>query len=218
MTRLTLGNKSGDTAYQDNSKVPIEQIELIQRCITGETAAWDKLISQNQQCVFGFAYKLCRNYDDASDITAQVFVRLYLNLQTFRSESSFASWLFRIARNVYLDLCIRPHYRSNVSLDTGCDSEGGATQFKVRDVADLAPSPEDQCINRDTSRLLSRAISFLPAYQRVVLRMYHSEGKTYEQISQSIGQPIGTVKSRLNRARMSLRERLMPAREMLLSA
>lgn len=90
---------------------------LRERCNAGDPLAWDTLIKENETAVYRFAYKLCRNYDDSADIAAQVFVRLYLNLHTFRHEASFSSWLFRIVRNTYLDLCVRPACRNNVSLD-----------------------------------------------------------------------------------------------------
>lgn len=191
---------------------------LRERCNAGDPLAWDTLIKENETAVYRFAYKLCRNYDDSADIAAQVFVRLYLNLHTFRHEASFSSWLFRIVRNTYLDLCVRPACRNNVSLDTDCPTEGTSTQSRVREVVDPSPTPEARCIHNETSRLLSHAVKHLPAYQRQVLEMYHSEGKSYEQIAQATGLSIGTVKSRLNRARTMLRERLMPQREMLMAA
>jgi RNA polymerase sigma-70 factor (ECF subfamily) len=189
---------------------------LLERCNAGDAAAWDTLIKQNEKSVYRFAYRLCRNYDDAADIAGQVFVRLYQNLHTFRHEASFSSWVFRIVRNTYLDLCVRPACRNNVSLDSDNLTDVAAT--RVREFADPGPTPEACCIEKETSRLLSRAVRHLPAYQRQVLRMYHGEGKSYEQIAEATGLSIGTVKSRLNRARTMLRERLLPMRDTLVSA
>jgi RNA polymerase sigma-70 factor (ECF subfamily) len=188
---------------------------LLARCNAGDAAAWNTLIKQNEKSVYRFAYRLCRNYDDAADIAGQVFVRLYQNLHTFRHEASFSSWVFRIVRNTYLDLCVRPACRYNVSLDS--DNTADSAASRIRDFADPGPSPESRCIENETSRLLSRAVKHLPAYQRQVLRMYHTEGKSYGQIAQATGLSIGTVKSRLNRARNMLRERLMPMRDALTS-
>src|SRR5437899_1821670 len=78
-----------------------EDSKLIDLCRTGNHAAWELLIGKYEKPVYKFAYTLARNYDDAADIAAQVFVRLYENIHTFRNESSFTSWLFRIVRNVY---------------------------------------------------------------------------------------------------------------------
>ena len=184
------------------------------RCQAGDKAAWDELIKQHEKSIYRFAYRLCKNYDDAADIAGQVFVRLYQNLHTFRHEASFTSWVFRIVRNAYLDQCVRPACRNNLSLDVEYD----AAVSRIREFPDPTPGPEARCLENETSRLLSKAVRHLPAYQRQVLRMYHAEGKSYEQIAVATGLSIGTVKSRLNCARNMLRERLMPYRDSLVSA
>ena len=112
---------SVSSAKEPNNKptiTPDESALLLERCNAGDAAAWDTLIKQNEKSVYRFAYRLCRNYDDAADIAGQVFVRLYQNLHTFRHEASFSSWVFRIVRNTYLDICVRPACRNNVSLDS----------------------------------------------------------------------------------------------------
>jgi len=192
------------------------EVLLLERCKAGESAAWDTLIRKYEKSVYKFAYSLCRNHEEAGDIAGQVLLRLYQNLHTFRNEASFTSWLFRIVRNTYLDLCVRPAHRSHVSLDASPnnDSEPSAG----RDIMDPSPTPEAVCLEKETAQMLSKAIMHLPAYQRQVLRMYHTEGKSYEEIAESTGLSIGTVKSRLNRARTMLRERLAPFQETLMVA
>ena len=205
-------NTSAVTATSDSHT----DLALIERCKSGDTAAWDTLIRRYEKSVYKFAYSLCRNHEEAGDIAGQVFLRLYQNLHTFRNEASFTSWLFRIVRNTYLDLCVRPAHRGHLSLDAGPanDNEPSAG----RDIMDPSPSPEAVCLENETAQLLAKAIHHLPAYQRQVLRMYHSEGKSYEEIAEATGLSIGTVKSRLNRARTMLRERLAPFQETLLAA
>ena len=192
------------------------EVLLLERCKAGESAAWDTLIRKYEKSVYKFAYSLCRNHEEAGDIAGQVFLRLYQNLHTFRNEASFTSWLFRIVRNTYLDLCVRPAHRGHLSLDAGPnnDSEPSAG----RDIMDPSPSPETLCMENEVSQLLAKAIMHLPAYQRQVLRMYHTEGKSYEEIAEATGLSIGTVKSRLNRARNMLRERLTPFQDTLMVA
>jgi RNA polymerase sigma-70 factor (ECF subfamily) len=190
-------------------------LALIERCKSGDTAAWDQLIHRYEKSVYKFAYSLCRNHEEAGDIAGQVFLRLYQNLHTFRNEASFTSWLFRIVRNTYLDLCVRPAHRGHLSLDAGPASDNEPSAG--RDIMDPSPSPEAVCLENETAQLLAKAIHHLPAYQRQVLRMYHTEGKSYEEIAEATGLSIGTVKSRLNRARTMLRERLAPFQETLLA-
>lgn len=194
----------------------IGEAALLEKCKTGDAAAWDMLIRRYEKSVYKFAYSLCRNHEEAGDIAGQVFLRLYQNLHTFRNEASFTSWLFRIVRNTYLDLCVRPAHKSHLSLDASPnnDSEPNAG----RDIMDPSPSPETLCLESETAQMLAKAIHHLPAYQRQVLRMYHTEGKSYEEIAEATGLSIGTVKSRLNRARTMLRERLTPYQDSLMAA
>jgi RNA polymerase sigma-70 factor, ECF subfamily len=192
------------------------EVVLLERCKAGESAAWDTLIRKYEKSVYKFAYSLCRNHEEAGDIAGQVFLRLYQNLHTFRNEASFTSWLFRIVRNTYLDLCVRPAHRGHLSLDAGPNND--SEPCAGRDIMDPAPSPETICMEHEVSQLLAKAIMHLPAYQRQVLRMYHTEGKSYEEIAEATGLSIGTVKSRLNRARNMLRERLAPFQETLMVA
>jgi RNA polymerase sigma-70 factor (ECF subfamily) len=150
------------------SSKPDESAVLLARCNAGDAAAWDTLIKQNEKSVYRFAYRLCRNYDDAADIAGQVFIRLYQNLHTFRHEASFSSWVFRIVRNTYLDLCVRPACRNNVSLDS--DSPTDTAALRVREFADPGPTPETCCIEKETARILSRAVKHLPVAKRWLRR------------------------------------------------
>jgi RNA polymerase sigma-70 factor (ECF subfamily) len=194
-----------------------EERRLLERCLAGEKGAWDTLVRKYEKCVYRFAFNLCHDRDDAEDISAHVFIRVFQNLHTFRNEACFSSWLFRIVRNTHLDMCVRPAWRNNVSLDAEPSSDSPARQSLVREIADPAPTPEAQSIKGEVVRLLNQALTHLPAYQRDVLRLYHGDGKSYEQIAETTGLPVGTVKSRINRARAMLRERLMPYRDTFVS-
>jgi len=210
-------NTTQNNRHVSSTSVPsISEVLLLERCKEGDAAAWDTLIRKYERSVYKFAYSLCRNHEEAGDIAGQVFLRLYQNLHTFRNEASFTSWLFRIVRNTYLDLCVRPAHRSHLSLDAGPSNDN--EPCAGRDIMDPSPSPETICMEHEVSQLLSNAIMHLPAYQRQVLRMYHTEGKSYEEIAEATGLSIGTVKSRLNRARNMLRERLAPYQETLMVA
>jgi RNA polymerase sigma-70 factor, ECF subfamily len=188
---------------------------LIQACKRGDREAWNKLIARYEKSVYKFAYTLARNYDDAADIAGQVFVRLYENIHTFRNDSHFTSWLFCIVRNVYVDTCVRPQHRSHLSLDDGMEIEGDRL---VREVVDTAPTPLEASIEHEKQQVLRKAIRHLPQYQRKMMEMYHGEGRSYEEIAQETGLSLGTVKSRLSRARQMLRERLAPMQEVLMAA
>ena len=188
---------------------------LIDLCRQGDTRAWNALIQRYEKSVYRFAYTLCRNYDDAADIAGQVFLRLYENIRTFRNESNFTSWLFRIVRNVYVDTCVRAPHRNHLSLDEGIDLDG---DILAHEVVDYSPSPEQRYMETEKKQLLDHAIRHLPAYQRKMMEMYHAEGRSYEEIARETGLSLGTVKSRLSRARHMLRERLSFMEDALVSA
>jgi RNA polymerase sigma-70 factor (ECF subfamily) len=186
---------------------------LLTRCQAGDPAAWNLLFRMHEKSVYRFAFRLCGNPDDANDIMVHVFVRIYQSLHTFRHEASFSSWVARIVRNTYLDMCVRPSWRKLPVVDLALEDDPGLANI----APDRSPGPEAICMQKERTRLLQQAIQNLPAYQRQVLSMYHGEGKSYEEIALAIGISTGTVKSRLNRARRMLLERLDPSREMLLS-
>jgi RNA polymerase sigma-70 factor (ECF subfamily) len=208
---VPVANTSVTVAHTVANSDSLSETVLLERCKRGDSTAWDTLIRRYEKSVYKFAYSLCRNHEEAGDIAGQVFLRLYQNLHTFRNEASFTSWLFRIVRNTYLDLCVRPAHRGHLSLDASPNNDNEPTAG--RDIMDPSPSPETMCMEHETAQLLAKAIHHLPAYQRQVLRMYHTEGKSYEEIAATTGLSIGTVKSRLNRARTMLRERLAPYQE-----
>jgi len=198
-----------------SSATPLRDWDIIQRCKQGDREAWDLLIARYEKSVYKFAYTLSRNYDDAADIAGQVFVRLYENIHTFRNDSHFTSWLFCIVRNVYVDTCIRAPHRSHLSLDDGMEYEGDRL---VREIVDPSPTPEACSIESERQELLSKAIRHLPEYQRRMMVMYHGENRSYEEIAQLTGLSLGTVKSRLSRARQMLRERLAGMQDVLVAA
>jgi RNA polymerase sigma-70 factor, ECF subfamily len=186
---------------------------LLERCQAGDQKAWTLLFREHEKPVYRFALKLCGNAEDANDIMVHVFLRIYQSLHTFRHEASFSSWVARIVRNTYLDMCIRPSWRKLPVVDNGLHDSLELVSF----ASDPAPGPEAVCLQNERTRLLQQAISHLPPYQREVLSMYHGEGKSYEEIASTVGISIGTVKSRLNRARRMLLDRLECSREMLVA-
>jgi RNA polymerase sigma-70 factor (ECF subfamily) len=194
----------------DNDSGINEERLLLERCKKGDRNAFDALIRRYEKKVYNFAFRLCGNYDEASDIAAETFVRLYNSLTSFRGDSSFITWLFRIITNIYLDQRKRQRSRPNQSLESMIELEENSVR---RQYEDPTPSPEDHVEGRERTAILQAAIRTLPDYQRLMIVMFHVEGKSYEEIAEVMDLPIGTVKSRLNRARLSLREKLQSERE-----
>lgn len=190
----------------------LEEQELIARCQAGSRDAFDELITRYQRRIYTFAYRLTGNAEDAADIAADTFVRIYTAIGSFRGDSSFVTWLYRVVTNIYLDSRKRRRARPTTSLDEVVALEETTVQ---RQVEDTGPTPHEMAEANERTRVLEAAIASLPEFQRLMIVMYHVEGLAYEEIAASLQLPIGTVKSRLNRARNALRRKLEPLREQI---
>jgi len=183
----------------------LEDTAVIASCRAGNQAAWDALIRRYRDNIYRYAWSLCHNGTDADDITAQTLLRIYQYLPTFRNKASFTSWAFRIAYHLYIDGYVRSPYTAMLSLDTGPMVDG--EMIEDEEVAGPAVSPEAVCLDHATVQLIANTFDHLPADLRNSLGM-HLQGYSYGQIASTLGVALGTVKSRIHRARTMLRERL----------
>lgn len=184
---------------------------LVERCKQGDLSAFDDLVRKYEKQVYSFAYRMTRNYDDANDIASEAFVKVFQGIASFRGDANFTTWIFRIVTNVYLDHRKRSKAHLNIPLDEYIELEGNAVARQVED-----PSPTPIAIIEASERgdALLHAINELPEYQKIMVLLFHTQGQSYEDIAQIMGIAVGTVKSRLNRARLALREKLEPVREL----
>lgn len=182
---------------------------LVQRCRRRENAAFDEVVSRHKGRIHSYISRMLGGSEDAEDLTQEVFVRMYQSLDSFRSEASLNTWLFRIANNLCID-----HFRRNkkhraiaYSLDepqTAGGDEGGAG----REISDTAHEPYRALANLELSERLESAIGALPDKLRAVLILHDVEDVPYDEIARIVGCPLGTVKSRLFNARAQLRQKL----------
>jgi RNA polymerase sigma-70 factor (ECF subfamily) len=188
-----------------------EERHILDRCREGDRYAFDQLISLYEERVYKFALRLSGDREDANDIAADVFVRVYRSINKFRGESAFITWLFRIVTNTYLDTLKRKSNRMIKSFSEFVDHDEDLAVFNQ--AVDPAPQPLQQAEWRERNEMLHMAISELPEYQRDLIVLFHLKHHSYDDIAYDLGLPLGTVKSRLNRARMTLKEALRPHRE-----
>ncbi len=188
-----------------------DDLVLIERTKQGDRAAFDDLIYKYERRAYQYAYRLTSNSEEASDVVSDAFVRVYNALQNFKGQSAFTTWLFRIITNCYLDARKKERSRPTVSLDNAMQSSEGDFE---RQVEDDGPGPSEELEKSERERLVQAALFKIPEYQRAMLVMYHVENLSYEEIAEALDLPIGTVKSRLNRARLSLREQLTKDKEL----
>lgn len=178
---------------------------LASRARQGDAEAFAELVSAYDRRVYNLAYRMCGDRDDAADLAQEALVRAFRSIARFREQSQFSTWLYRIVVNVCLD-----HQRSRkrhptVSLDQPLAGEDGDL---ARQVAAGTPDPQLHYEQLETQMAVQRAISRLSDEHRVVVVMRDLQDMAYEEIAASLGLALGTVKSRLNRARQALRAEL----------
>lgn len=186
--------------------------ELIARARSGDALAEEELVRRHYRSVFCLAYRLTHTYDDAQDIVQDAFIRVHNALPNFRGDSNFSTWVFRIVRNVFLDDQKKRRIRNHASLEEMVELEDSSV---ARQIEDPLPGPEFLVTRRAQSDLIQQAVMELPEASRLMIALYHFQHKSYEEIAEIMELPLGTVKSRLNRARLALRGRLAASRELL---
>lgn len=177
---------------------------LVERARAGDVGAFETLITQYERKVYNLAYRLTGNHEDASDMAQEVFIRVFQKLPEFRGDSSFSTWLFRIANNACLDE-IRKRKRQRVtSFDNPYETDEGEMS---RQYADEADGPEELLDRRETQAAVQQCINALDEEYRVVVVLRDIKGYAYNEIADMLGLNLGTVKSRLNRARAAIKEK-----------
>ena len=175
---------------------------------SGETDSFDKLVIKYHGKVFNICFRFLGDYQDADDVSQEIFLKAYRSLDRFRLESSFFTWLYRITVNTCKNKLKSLEYRYNkrtLKTDYTEDQNG---PLKTLDIKDNKLSPYDALSNKEMMRAIKQAIDTLPPEQKTVVVLRDIEGLTYEEIKDVTDFKLGTIKSRLARARMDLREKL----------
>jgi len=190
--------------------LPANESEIIRQCQAGETGSFNLLVEEHYTRVYNTALRMLGDPDGAADATQAAFVRAFQSLDGFRGDSSFSTWLYRITANVCLDeLRNRPQEPVSLTFVGGEDEEP-----QERSIPDNRTEPAALVARDERQRVVHQAIQELSAEHRVVLVLYDLNGFSYKDTAQVLGIPVGTVKSRLNRARNALKEVLRPDLEL----
>ncbi len=187
------------------SDVAPTEAALIERCLSGDEAANAALVLEHHRLVLGLATHLLGDREEALDLSQEVFLRVFRTLHRFRGQSSLRTWIFRIVVNQVRNRqrWWRRRARSNqVSLDDHI-REHGELVLGVD-----ASTPDREFARKELGLRLKSALQHLPFDQRTALVLREVEGLRYEEIAFTLGLPVGTVKSRLTRARQALRQEL----------
>jgi len=185
---------------------PRIQREVIESCKAGDPRAFAEMVLQSQKKVFNIAYRMLGNSEEAKDVAQEVFVSVFNSIKDLREEIKFDSWLTQITlnhcrnRRKYLK---RRHYFNSDSLDDPAETEDGDVPRAIYDPSD---NPETLYEKKMIQELVQRGLQKLKEDQRELLVLRDLQGFSYEEMGELLGLPEGTIKSKLHRARMDLKQ------------
>ena len=182
------------------------------RARSGDGAAFDALVGRYQDRVFNMALRMLRHREDALDVSQEIFLTVYRALGRFEAKARFSTWLYRVVVNRCRDE-IRRRGTVKHTRPHSLDARRDADEERTGEPAAREPSPADGLAARETQARVEEAIAELPEDAREVLLLRDTEDLPYDRIAEILDVPVGTVRSRLNRARTLLRERLQPILE-----
>jgi len=182
----------------------IPEKDLIEKAQKMDVQAFEQLVEKYQKKVFNIAFSMLNNMDDASDISQEVFIKAFKSIKHFKQNSSFSTWLYRITVNTCLDELRKRKNKSNVfSIDQVIHLESGEV---TRQLEDDRPTPDSMVENNELRALVRDSISQLSDELKEVIILRDINGLSYDDIADMLDCPLGTVKSRINRARNALKE------------
>ncbi len=174
----------------------MELKELIRECLKGRQGAWEELVNMYAKKIFNMAYQFSGSREQAEDLTQDIFLKLYGALPKFDFEKNFTAWLLTLAKNFLIDEYRRTKWEK-VQRD----------EFDERVLAQPgAFGPEHDMEQKETQALVWEGLNRLSSEMRMVVVLRDLQGKSYEEMVEILGVPLGTVKSRVNRARIQLAE------------
>jgi RNA polymerase sigma-70 factor, ECF subfamily len=192
-------------SIQATSSEPISDLALVGRVKAGDVSAYEELVRMYDRRVFRIAQHITQNREDAEDVVQDAFLKAYQNLDRFKGDSKFYTWLVRIAVNEALMKLRKRRNSRVVSMDDDVETEEGSMP---REFADWSPNPEQLYGQDETAEILRKTIQGLPPTFRTVFVLRDVEGLSTEETAQMLDLSVPAVKSRLLRARLQLRERL----------
>ncbi|UCE50518.1 MAG: sigma-70 family RNA polymerase sigma factor [Phycisphaerales bacterium] len=188
--------------------VSLGDAALVEQCKKGDSSAMERLIVKYQNRIYNVVLKICADPEDAAELTQETFVKIIQNLRKFEGRSGFYTWAFRIAVNLTLNHCQRSGRLSVRSLDAEqvqCDSsERQVLKDYLSD--DSSPDAADVAQRKELYEIATKALLRLDESQRAVITLRDVEGMSYARIAEVLDIELGTVRSRLSRARSRLRD------------
>lgn len=195
----------------------MDEPSLIREAQQGDLDAFNRLVLAHQSQVYNLAYRIIGETDAASDATQEAFLSAYRNLRGFRG-GSFVGWLLRIVTNACYDELRRRKRRPAISLEVLTETDSGPDEEGPASLTSPQERPEAAAERSELSRAIQNCLDHLPLEFRTVAILADVQDYDYSEIAAVVGAPLGTVKSRLARARLRLRDCLQRFRELLPAA
>ena len=182
---------------------PLSDIILIERYQGGDANAIDDLLRRHSRTAYRYALRLTQHVEEAADLVSETFIRISRGMHRYQARSSFTTWMFTILRHCFYDSCLKNKRLGPVdSLDAAQDSEEGVV---FKQLIDASESPYALAVRAEFTERMTNLMTTLPSEQQSVLKMYYGDHLSYKEISEILDIAEGTLKSRLHRARHSLR-------------
>jgi RNA polymerase sigma-70 factor (ECF subfamily) len=186
------------------------ELELVERSKGGDLAAFEELVVMYQKQVYNLGYRMMGSEEDACDMAQEAFLKAFRSIRKFNGKSSFGTWVYRIAVNVCIDELRRRKKVKLYPVVHNDNPETGSGKL-ITDTGDL---PEERIERQETRKQVQRAINRLAEDYRAKIILRDIQGRTYQEIAEILDINIGTVKSRISRARQSLKEELIALGEL----
>lgn len=192
------------TLYQQ--KTDAELAVLSQR---KDPTAFEILVKRHQRSVYNLLYQLAPDWNNTADLAQEVFIRAWRSIHNLRNPKAFRSWLNQIATNLFYDeLRKRPKHMNTISMDESIDEDG--SDSPTRDIADTSALPDETVQRQELAQAIRNAMAELPEQFRVAIILRELQGLSYEEIALLTNSEMGTVKSRIARARTKIQQLLAP--------
>jgi len=185
-----------------------ESIQLVKAFLEEDKNAFDQLILLRKRMVFNLCYRFLGNYEDADDCAQDVFLKVFRSLKKFRFESNFTTWLYRITVNTCKNKLNSLDYRFRFKKMRINNNKPAEDAPQSVEIGDETYSPDSSLKRKEISQLIQEAVNKLPTPQKMVVVLRDMEERSYDEIVEITGFKLGTVKSKLSRARQELRETL----------
>ncbi len=193
--------------FSDNAK---NDFRLVGLALQGDQKSYSELLSRYRDAIYFMLLKMVNNRDDANDLAIETFAKAFQNLEKYKPDYAFSTWLFKIATNNCIDF-IRKRKLQTFSLDQSQGEEGENT--KTFEIAGNSPTPEESMVKKQKSAILKDLVEKLPTRYRKLIILRYFEENSYEEISEQLDIPLGTVKAQLFRAHNLLSNILKHSKE-----